>query len=90
MDFGQADIEDATTQLLKLRFVFFGFYYLLQMNAQAASVPVATTAKTQSLDELYDNAKKEGGQLALYSSLSVRSEEEPKYEKLWKEIFQLR
>ena len=90
MDFGQADIEDATTKLLKLRFVFFGFYYLLQMNAQAASVPVATTAKTQSLDELYENAKKKAANWLSTVPYRFCSEEEPKYEKLWKEIFQLR
>jgi iron(III) transport system substrate-binding protein len=44
-------------------------------DAASPSSPAATAAKSESLDELYEKVKKEGGQLTLYSSLSVRSEE---------------
>jgi len=54
---------------------FLSIFHLSAANAASPSSPAATPAKTESLDELYEKAKKEGGQLVLYSSLSVRSEE---------------
>jgi iron(III) transport system substrate-binding protein len=41
----------------------------------AASAPSAGASKSESMDELYDKAKREGGQLTLYIALSARSEE---------------
>jgi iron(III) transport system substrate-binding protein len=41
----------------------------------AASAPPGAAVKTESIDELYEKAKKEGGQLTLYIALSARSEE---------------
>jgi len=59
-------------------FVFYAFHCVLHApaaDAASPSSPAATAAKNESLDELYEKVKKEGGQLTLYSSLSVRSEE---------------
>lgn len=59
-------------------FVFYAFLCVLHApaaDAASPSSPAATAAKSESLDELYEKVKKEGGQLTLYSSLSVRSEE---------------
>ena len=58
-------------------FAFYAFLCVLHARAAdaASPSPAATAAKTESLDELYEKVKKEGGQLTLYSSLSVRSEE---------------
>jgi len=59
-------------------FVFYAFLCMLHApaaDAASPSSPAATAAKNESLDELYEKVKKEGGQLTLYSSLSVRSEE---------------
>ena len=43
--------------------------------AFAASAPSTSGAKSESIDELYERVKKEGGQLTLYIALSARSEE---------------
>ena len=59
-------------------FVFYAFLCVLHVpaaDAASPSSPAATAAKSESLDKLYEKVKKEGGQLTLYSSLSVRSEE---------------
>jgi iron(III) transport system substrate-binding protein len=60
--------------------VFYGYLvlsglivFLNSERAHAASAPSAS--KTESLDELYEKVKKEGGQLTLYIALSARSEE---------------
>jgi iron(III) transport system substrate-binding protein len=47
----------------------------LGRGAFAASAPSTLAAKADSIDELYEKAKKEGGQLTLYIALSARSEE---------------
>ncbi|HEY7713261.1 MAG TPA: ABC transporter substrate-binding protein [Candidatus Binatia bacterium] len=44
-------------------------------GALAASAPTAPAAAAESLDQVYERAKKEGGQLTLYIALSARSEE---------------
>jgi iron(III) transport system substrate-binding protein len=44
-------------------------------GALAASAPSGQAGKTESLDALYEKAKREGGQLTLYIALSARSEE---------------
>jgi iron(III) transport system substrate-binding protein len=60
--------------------VFYGYLvlsglivFLNSERAHAASAPSAS--KIESLDELYEKVKKEGGQLTLYIALSARSEE---------------
>ena len=50
------------------------FSVLGAAGAFAASVSAPAT-KSDSIDELYEKAKKEGGQLTLYIALSARSEE---------------
>lgn len=51
------------------------FIALGASGALAASAPSGQAGKAESLDEVYDKAKKEGGQLTLYIALSARSEE---------------
>jgi hypothetical protein len=73
------NLVDSTSSTVLVRvFAFYAFlsvFHLPGANAASPSSPAATAAKTESLDELYEKVKKEGGQLVLYSSLSVRSEE---------------
>jgi iron(III) transport system substrate-binding protein len=54
-------------------FALCGFLCVVGMSA--ASAPAGAAAKTESIDELYEKVKKEGGQLTLYIALSARSEE---------------
>jgi hypothetical protein len=49
--------------------VMFGFLNFNGLSARAASAPT----KVDSLDELHEKAKKEGGKLNLYASLSAAS-----------------
>lgn len=48
---------------------------LIVIGAAAAAAPAASLSKAETLDELYEKVKKEGGQLTLYIALSARSEE---------------
>jgi hypothetical protein len=43
--------------------------------ASASSPPRESESQSESINELYEKAKKEGGQLTLYIALSARSEE---------------
>lgn len=73
----------------------------------AAVFPARSWAAVDSIADLHDKAKKEGGKLALTAHPNVEPLEKvrptaaymlsiddikefPKYEKLWKEIFQIR
>ena len=65
-------------RLVKLIALFF-FAALVRapaaMAASAPQSPVTSATKIESLDEQYEKAKKEGGQLTLYVALSNRSQE---------------
>jgi iron(III) transport system substrate-binding protein len=57
-------------------FALCGLVGVLDVNgAFAASASSSPAVKAESIDELYEKAKKEGGQLTLYIALSARSEE---------------
>ena len=48
---------------------------VLDVNAALAASAPSPASKAESMDELYEKVKKEGGQLTLYIALSARSEE---------------
>jgi iron(III) transport system substrate-binding protein len=50
-------------------------FSVLDVNAALAASAPASASKAESMDELYEKVKKEGGQLTLYIALSARSEE---------------
>jgi hypothetical protein len=50
--------------------ILFAILHFGAVPARAASAP---TSKVDSLDELYEKTKKEGGKLNLYASLSANS-----------------
>lgn len=54
-----------------LTFCFLGLSCVSATNAASAAAP----AKSESMDELYEKVKKDGGRLVLYIALSARSEE---------------
>ena len=47
--------------------------YLFALGTLSTVRAAAAPSKTESLDELYEKAKKEGGKLNLYASLSANS-----------------
>jgi iron(III) transport system substrate-binding protein len=52
-----------------------GMFSFLGASSAFAASPSGAAAKTESIDDLYEKVKKEGGQLTLYIALSARSEE---------------
>jgi len=56
-------------------FTLCGLFGVLGAGGALAASPSGGAVKTESIDELYDKVKKEGGQLTLYIALSARSEE---------------
>jgi iron(III) transport system substrate-binding protein len=54
---------------------FLSIYHSPEAGAASASSSGGAQAKTESIDELYEKAKKDGGPLTLYIALSARSEE---------------
>ena len=56
-------------------FAVWGLFSFLGMDRAFAASASNPAAKAESIDELYEKVKKEGGQLTLYIALSARSEE---------------
>jgi iron(III) transport system substrate-binding protein len=59
--------------LLRIRFLILMALGALFPFTAGVAVAASTSGRVESLDELYDKAKKEGGKLSLYAALSQRS-----------------
>jgi hypothetical protein len=63
---------------IKTATIFFGlltFFTLTAVREMTPARAASAPTKAESLDELYEKAKKEGGKLSLYASLSGASVE---------------